>query len=89
MDGDSLSGGAAAGRVLGCVRLRDGWALGCTHRTLPGGNTCEIPRLAIADVLPGWMDVHDLQRRRETPLWLEDEPPQGLLRVLVADRGRD
>jgi hypothetical protein len=47
------------------------------------------PELMIADSLPGWMDEDEVVRMRETPLWLDDEPPQGLLRALVADRNRE
>jgi hypothetical protein len=32
------------------------------------------------------MDEAELARMRETPLWLDEDPPQGLLRALVADR---
>ena len=44
------------------------------------------PELAIVDTLPMWMDEAELMGLRETPLWLDDDPPQGLLHVLVADR---
>jgi hypothetical protein len=29
------------------------------------------------------------RRMREMPLWLDEDPPQGLLRALVADRERE
>lgn len=45
-----------------------------------------FPELFIADARPAWMDADELSRMRETPLWLDDEPPQGLLGVVVADR---
>ena len=34
------------------------------------------------------MDEAELARMRETPPWLDEDPPQGLLRALVADRER-
>lgn len=47
------------------------------------------PELAIADSPPEWMDEDEVARMRETPLWLDEDPPQGLLRALVADRHRE
>jgi hypothetical protein len=44
------------------------------------------PELVIVVSLPTWMDEGELARMRETPLWLDEEPPQGLLRALVATR---
>jgi catechol 2,3-dioxygenase-like lactoylglutathione lyase family enzyme len=35
------------------------------------------------------MDEAELARMRETPLWLDEDPPQGLVRALVADRERE
>lgn len=49
----------------------------------------KYPELLIANSLPRWMDENELATKRETPLWLDDEPPQGLLRALVADRNRE
>jgi hypothetical protein len=49
----------------------------------------KYPDLMIADSLPKWMDEAELATTRETPRWLDDEPPQGLLRALVADRERE
>ncbi|GAA2743035.1 hypothetical protein GCM10009868_15290 [Terrabacter aerolatus] len=49
----------------------------------------KYPDLMIADWLPTWMDEAELATKRETPLWLDDEPPQGLLSALVADQNRD
>lgn len=46
------------------------------------------PEVAIAESLPSWMSEDDLQRKRAEPLWLDDAPPQGLLGVVIADRGR-
>jgi hypothetical protein len=48
----------------------------------------KYPELAIVESLPTWLEEAELARMRETPLWLDDEPPQGLLRALVADRER-
>ncbi len=35
------------------------------------------------------MDEAELARMRETPLWLDEDPPQDLPRALVADRERE
>ncbi len=47
------------------------------------------PELDIADEPPAWMRRERYQSLHEEPLWLDDEPPQGLLRALVSDRKRD
>lgn len=47
------------------------------------------PELLIATSLPKWMDESVLAEKREAPLWLDDEPPEGLLHALIADRNRD
>jgi len=44
------------------------------------------PELTIVDSLPPWMDETELATMRKEPLRVEDDPPQGLLRALVADR---
>jgi hypothetical protein len=49
----------------------------------------QVPQLLIVDSPPAWMDEAELARMRETPLWLDEDPPQGLLRALVADRERE
>ena len=47
-----------------------------------------FPELSVAAALPSWMDEDTVIEMRETPLWLDEEPPQGLLGVVVADRYR-
>ena len=47
------------------------------------------PELGIADEPPAWMTPETFQSLRAEPLWLDDEPPQGLLGVLLSDRDRD
>jgi hypothetical protein len=42
--------------------------------------------LTIVDSLPRWMDETELATMRKAPLRVEDDPPQGLLRAMVADR---
>lgn len=49
----------------------------------------KYPELAVVESLPAWMDEAELARMRETPLWLDDDPPQGLLHALMTDRERD
>jgi hypothetical protein len=46
------------------------------------------PELTIVDSLPQWMEETDLASMRKEPLRVENDPPQGLLRALVADRQR-
>lgn len=48
----------------------------------------KYPELGIAAALSAWMNPQRLERLRHDPLWLEEEPPQGLLEALVADRGK-
>lgn len=45
----------------------------------------KYPELGIADDLPAWMNSKRLERLRQDRPWLE-EPPQGILEALVADR---
>ena len=49
----------------------------------------KYPELHIADEPPAWMSREEFQALGEEPLWLENEPRQGLLRALVRDRARD
>jgi hypothetical protein len=49
----------------------------------------KYPELAIVESLPAWMDEAEVARMRESPLWLDDDPPQGLLHAVVTDRGRE
>jgi hypothetical protein len=49
----------------------------------------KYPELTVVESLPAWMDEAELARKRESPLWLDDDPPQGLLHALVADRQRE
>jgi hypothetical protein len=44
------------------------------------------PEVQIVDSRPEWMD--DERYDRLELLWLEDDPPQGLVRAVVADRDR-
>lgn len=54
-----------------------------------GAIAAKFPELSVASALPPWMTTADLERTREEPLGLDDEPPQGLLKALVADRERN
>ncbi|MFC8501766.1 hypothetical protein ACFUC1_05370 [Pedococcus sp. NPDC057267] len=53
-----------------------------------GDILAKYPELVVADSLPSWMSEEDLQRKVAEPLLLDDEPPQGLLSVVIDDRGR-
>jgi hypothetical protein len=47
------------------------------------------PELDIVNERPRWMSQERYESVMEEPLWLDDEPPQGLLAVLLSDRTRD
>lgn len=49
----------------------------------------KYPELDVAGEPPSWMSDERFQSLRDEPLWLDDEPPQGLLHALVGDRSRD
>lgn len=49
----------------------------------------KYPELGVVDAAPRWMTRSDVARYREAPLWLNDDPPQGLPKALVSDRARD
>ena len=51
--------------------------------------SAKYPELVIVDAPPAWMDDAELAKLRSAPLWLEEDPPQGLLRALNSDRTRD
>jgi hypothetical protein len=46
----------------------------------------KYPELHVPDEPPAWMSQETFHALREDPLWLDDEPPQGLLRALLTDR---
>jgi hypothetical protein len=68
-----------------------GHLLSSVHRAVPPSVTAQRTSaiVGIVDSPPTWMDEAELARMRETPLWLDEDPPQGLLRALVADRERE
>jgi hypothetical protein len=47
------------------------------------------PELGIVNEPPHWMTDERYESLMADPLWLDDEPPQGLLGVLLSDRTRD
>jgi hypothetical protein len=49
----------------------------------------KYPELVIANGPPPWMSREQFHGMEEEPLWLDDDPPQGLLAALVSDRGSD
>jgi hypothetical protein len=49
----------------------------------------KYPELGIADEPPEWMSPERFDSLRAEPLWLDDEPPQGLLGVLLSDQDCD
>jgi hypothetical protein len=85
-----LSGLLKPGEYLVCYELsRMSGLRGVLIAPSFGAIRDKFPELVIADVLPAWMSQEDLAQKRETPLWLDDEPPHGLLDALMADRHRD
>ena len=86
---DGLSEVLRSGDYLVCLRAAAyEWTVGRPHRSFVWSDTGQVPRVFIADDLPAWMSLEDLARKRETPLWLDDDPPQGLLHALMTDRHR-
>lgn len=49
----------------------------------------KYPELFIANGPPPWMSRERYEALIEEPLWLDDEPPPGLLEALVSDRAHD
>jgi hypothetical protein len=49
----------------------------------------KYPELDIADEPPAWMSRERYQSLHDEPLWLDAEPPQGLLHAVVSDRRRE
>src|SRR3954454_17201292 len=37
----------------------------------------KYPELAVVECLPSWVGEAELRGMRETPLWLDDDPPRG------------
>ena len=85
----ALSGLLNEGEFLVCYDYGTGGLWGVLIAPSEAAIRVKYPDLIIADSLPKWMDEAELATRRETPFWLDDEPPQGLLRALVADRQRE
>lgn len=48
----------------------------------------KYPELSIASSQPAWMTDDRMARLRSEPLWLDDDPPTGILVALLADRDR-
>jgi hypothetical protein len=48
----------------------------------------KYPELVVVPEPPKWMDSDQYQRLRDKPLWLDDDPPQGMLHAVVADRDK-
>jgi hypothetical protein len=46
------------------------------------------PEVVVVDERPAWMSAEKYEQMRGDPLWLDDMPPQGLFRVVLADRER-
>ena len=46
----------------------------------------KYPELVVVRERPGWMDDERFEKLRSEPLWLDDDPPAGMLRAVVAER---
>ncbi|KRE60687.1 hypothetical protein [Nostocoides sp. Soil756] len=73
---------------LVCYDYGTGGLWGVLMAPSAGAIQARYPELAIADEAPPWMSRERYQSLHEEPLWLDDEPPQGLLHALVSDRRR-
>lgn len=50
--------------------------------------TSKYPELSVADSQPIWMTDEEVARLRSEPIWLDEDPPTGILVALLADRDR-
>lgn len=83
------SGLLRTGEFLVCYDYGMGGLWGVLIAPSAAAITDKFPELFIADAIPSWMTTADLEQHRQAPLWLDDEPPQGLLKAVVANRERD
>ena len=49
-------------------------------------NLDKYPEVAIAEKRPDWMTDERYEQLAGEPLWLDEEPPTGISRAVVADR---
>lgn len=89
MSGRGLSALLKAGEFLICYDYGTGGLWGILVAPSAAAIGAKYPELVIVYSLPEWMDEAQLATMRETPLWRDEEPRQGLLRALVADRQRE
>jgi len=73
---------------LVCYDYGTGGLWGVLMAPSVGAIKAKHPELHIADEPPPWMSQERFEALAHEPLWLDDEPPQGLLHALVSDRGR-
>lgn len=84
----ALSTALVPGEFLVCYDYGTGGLWGVLIAPSEGAIRAEYPELLVAATRPTWMDEAELGSMRVTPLRLNDDPPRGLLRVLVSDRER-
>lgn len=77
------------GEYLVCYDYGTGGLWGVLIAVSADAIRAKYPELGVADSVPAWMDEAALATKRATPLWLDEEPPQGFRRALVADRQRE
>jgi hypothetical protein len=87
--GAPLSDILRLGEFLVCYDYGTGGLWGALIASSATAIAAKYPELDVSDALPSWISSEELRKYREAPLWLDDEPPQGLLRALVADREGD
>lgn len=49
----------------------------------------KYPELSIAEEPPEWMSAERLESLHAEPLWLDEDPPQGVLAALLSDRAKE
>ena len=77
------------GEFLVCYDYGMGGLWGVLVAPSASAISARYPELVVVETRPDWMGEGELRGLRETPLWLDDDPPQGLLRAVIADRTRD
>ncbi len=74
---------------LVCYDYGTGGLWGVLTAPSPEAIQQRYPESAIARSSPRWMRRERFEELRAAPLWLDDDPPQGLPAALIADRERD
>ncbi len=86
---EELAGLLKSGEFLVCADYQTGGLWGVLIAPSRDAIVALYPDLYIAGELPPWMTVERFEALQADPLWLDDDPPQGLLRALIDYRTHD